>query len=155
MNCIFAGIGIVTLSFITSMAYDAPYQHRQLSFATVEKGNHIVHEKSGSYVFRDAASWKDHCITYKHTIPPVDFTKEMVLAAYSGASPSNAILEIKKITEKGDTLEVLVEKGVTPAGTIMAIPIYPYHLITTPNSEKKVVWIDAQRQSHPEDHLVP
>lgn len=153
---LFAGIGVVALGAVTYMLYNSHHQHCRPSFTTLEKGNHLVHEKSGRYVFRDATNWKKHCSEYKHdNLRSIDFTKEMILAAYNGASPSNAVLEIKEVTEKKDNLEILVETGVKPAGTIMSLPIYPYHLVTTSSGGKKVLWIETQPPHNPNDYLVP
>ena len=77
------------------------------------------------------------------------------MAAYSGEVQSNYKLEIKEIRDVGDTLEVRVESGAVPAGTIASVPFYRSHIIKLSKTEKKIVWTNVRPYVNPKEPPKP
>jgi hypothetical protein len=79
-----------------------------------------------------SALWKKH--DYDKPAPPVDFSKEMILAVFMGSRPSAGFsLEIVSAAVKDGALVVTYRETRPTSGTVSAqILTAPYHIVAVP-----------------------
>lgn len=131
-------------------------------FETVSKGIGCGHSSSAEYVVRNDAEWQTlGKITFQNpifatdgtpsqylkiappVIPEVDFANEMVLGVYQGQKDSSYGIEISKLVETDNCLEVHVIESTPPElERILEMGwTQPYHLVKTTQTDKEVKFI--------------
>ncbi len=75
--------------------------------------------------------------------PTVDFSKEMVLAAYTGPSGlwSNSGIEIYQVNDVGSALEALFRPSADSSPVPFVDRINAYHLVKVPCSDAEVTFL--------------
>lgn len=88
------------------------------------------------------ALWERHTggIEPRPNLPPVDFSKEMVLAVFRGKTNGALPIEIRKVVRRGNELDVLFTEVLPPPGVPLGVGIaaYPFHIIRCKRSPGEV-----------------
>lgn len=105
---------------------------------TIEKGDQSNVDDAKQVVVRDAAGWRK--LWQQHApdrpLPPVDFTKESVVAVFMGSRPTAGYsVAILSTTEGGGALVVRYRETRPAPGVITAqVLTFPYHIVAIPKS---------------------
>jgi len=115
---------------------------------TVAKGDSSEVLDPARHVIRDSAAW--HALWSSHAgpssqAPPVDFTTDMVVAAFAGERPTPGHrIEIVGARRESSSLAVTVNEVQPPRGMIAAqMIVTPFHIVTLPRYEGEVRFTDA------------
>lgn len=124
----------------------------KLSFETVSKGFSSWHEERAAYLITNSSDWESLIRSTKiaipdfpkinfgeeMVIPKIDFKEEMVIAVFQGTFGSGHGIEITRIVEKENLLEIFVREN--NESNVMPVETRPYHVIKTAKSWKKVIF---------------
>jgi len=125
---------------------------RSLPIRLLAKGALSAIKEAKQEVIRDAAAWerfrKQHSISEQSTekIPPVDFSKEMIIAATMGTKRTGGYtIEIVRVEPTEKSLKIFVKRTSPPPGalTIQALTA-PFHFVAVPKSDLKPEFVDAK-----------
>ena len=125
---------------------------RSLLIRSLAKGALSGIKEAKQEVIRDAAAWerfrKQHSISEQSAerIPPVDFSKEMIVAATMGTKRTGGYtIEIVRVEPTEKSLKIFVKRTSPPPGalTIQALTA-PFHFVAVPKSDLKPEFVDAK-----------
>ncbi len=122
-------------------------------FDTVSKGQNGLGEKKSDTIDNSKdfeALWNNlnSGRLPKPVLPEVDFDNEIVIAVFLGLIPTGGYgIEIAKVTEKKDKLEVLVLETVPEGCIVTEAFTSPYHIIKTKKTSKNVVFETIQQKT--------
>jgi len=125
---------------------------RSLLIRSLPKGALSGIKEAKQEVIRDAAAWerfrKQHSISEQSAerIPPVDFSKEMIVAATMGTKRTGGYtIEIVRVEPTEKSLKIFVKRTSPPPGalTIQALTA-PFHFVAVPKSDLKPEFVDAK-----------
>ena len=125
---------------------------RSLLIRSLAKGALSGIKEAKQEVIRDAAAWerfrKQHSISEQSAerIPPVDFSKEMIVAATMGTKRTGGYtIEIVRVEPTEKSLKIFVKRTSPPPGalTIQALTA-PFHFVAAPKSDLKPEFVDAK-----------
>ena len=123
---------------------------RSLLIRSLAKGALSGIKEAKQEVIRDAAAWerfrKQHSISEQSAerIPPVDFSKEMIVAATMGTKRTGGYtIEIVRVEPAGKSLQIFVKQTSPPPGalTIQALTA-PFHFVAVPKSDLKPEFVE-------------
>lgn len=125
-----------------------PVPFETIKFGSFGFGRHrentqyeIRSEKDWELMWRYAHGlWPEEQVPRRHPLPPIDFKKEMILAAFQGTCPSTGYsVRIEQVRDAGDKLIAVVKQRTPAPDQIVGHLItYPSHLIRLPKSDKPV-----------------
>ena len=161
------GLAIVLGSCGTSLGQEQPAaqppaekQDKPVPFETIKFRS--KHKEKKQYVIRDEKEWEAVCrnahprwlrdgLARKYPLPPVDFEKEMVLAAFQGTcSNTGYSVQIEAVRDAGDKLIAVVKQRTRgPWQAAGAMVTYPSHVIRVPKSDKPICF-QVMTIKHPE-----
>ena len=134
---------VLTVSFFMGCkAYDEKGYQEELGFTSISMGQTSSISKARQLVIRDeqefADIWQD--IDAARSLPEIDFEEEMVIAVFMGEKPTGGYsIEIDSIYEYPDRIVVnVVETEPDPDDMTTQALTYPYHIVTTANTEREV-----------------
>lgn len=117
-----------------------------LTLRTLAKGSYSGVRNRLEAVIKTEQDWQ--ALWDQHTaimeprkgLPPVDFTREMVLAVFMGEQRTGgAIVEVLEVTQEGKSLLVHVSEVSAPAkGVGLAVLTQPHHFVVVPHSDLQV-----------------
>ena len=125
---------------------------RSLLIRSLAKGALSGIKEAKQEVIRDAAAWerfrKQHSISEQSAerIPPVDFSKEMIVAATMGTKRTGGYtIEIVRVEPTEKSLKIFVKRTSPPPGalTIQALTA-PFHFVAVPKSDLKPEFVEAK-----------
>ena len=125
---------------------------RSLPIRSLAKGALSGIKEAKQEVIRDAAAWerfrKQHSISEQSAerIPPVDFSKEMIVAATMGTKRTGGYtIEIVRVEPTEKSLKIFVKRTSPPPGalTIQALTA-PFHFVAVPKSDLKPEFVEAK-----------
>ena len=125
---------------------------RSLPIRLLAKGALSGIKEAKQEVIRDAAAWerfrKQHSISEQSAerIPPVDFSKEMIVAATMGTKRTGGYtIEIVRVEPTEKSLKIFVKRTSPPPGalTIQALTA-PFHFVAVPKSDLKPEFVEAK-----------
>ena len=105
---------------------------------TIEKGDQSNIDDARQVVVRDAAEWRK--LWQQHApdrpLPPIDFSKETVVAMFMGSRPTaGSSIAILSTIEGGGALIVKYRETRPKPGTIAAqVLTFPYHIVAIAKS---------------------
>ena len=119
---------------------------KEKTFENIKKGNYGGSFVRSEYVIIDDNFWGNiwdninSGIILKPDVPMVDFDNEMIIVVYQGGFNTGGYgIEIKKIIENKDQLEVLVEETSPDRGMMVTQAFsQPYHMVKTEKFEKEI-----------------
>lgn len=129
-------------------AVTAPPEENALSYETIALGSYSGHEDKKDHVITTQSEWRqvwslvNKNLSPKPPLPPVDFSKEMVIGVFMGTQSTGGYsITIKKVIEHETSLEVVVEETAPKAGqaTTQALT-QPFHIIKTIRIDKPVTF---------------
>jgi hypothetical protein len=116
-----------------------------LPMRTLAKGAFSGIQESRQEVIRDEAAWQRFWAQHSTSsrtggpVPPVDFTKEMVIAVTLGRRTTGGYsIQLTNVEPQQDTLRIMVRRTAPPPGA-MAIQALtaPFHFVAVPKSDLK------------------
>jgi hypothetical protein len=122
-------------------------------FRTVARGDNSKIAHHHELVVRTAGRWQ--LIWWEHTgsyeFPPVDFSRQMVIAVFGGTHTADAdSLEIVSVTREGGALVVRYREQQAGAGArIAGAATRPFHIITVDGERSDVRFINLTRVNRP------
>ena len=125
---------------------------RSLLIRSLAKGALSGIKEAKQEVIRDAAAWerfrKQHSISEQSAerIPPVDFSKEMIVAATMGTKRTGGYtIEIVRVEPTEKSLKIFVKRTSPPPGalTIQALTA-PFHFVAVSRSDLKPEFVQAK-----------
>jgi len=129
------GFGMLVLVFV-AVCFTQPAMAQTPAFTTIVKGDASEQQTARQVTVRTAAEWKalwkDHAPSAQ--MPPVDFSKDMVVGIFLGSRPSAGHeVEIVGVrTQEKDLVVEYVQKQ-PGRGTLAAqILTEPFHLVSVP-----------------------
>lgn len=138
-------IGLL-LAVLPACSSSSPNPGHKLTWRTISRGltGGLVHR--GQYVIRDETAyfklWADLTADSPRAAlpPPVDFTKEMVIAIAMGSRPTGGYhTEVVDIELRGRTAHVLVsERTPRPGELQIQVTTHPYHFVVLPALRARV-----------------
>jgi hypothetical protein len=116
-------------------------QPKQVIASTVEDGTRSRMKKSDLTTATTSAQWQTLWTAHStNTIPNVDFTKKMVVAAFMGQQPSSGYsIEIVKVEDDGKNLIVSYRETESAKGGATQLTS-PYHIVTVPANKQPVLF---------------
>jgi hypothetical protein len=120
------------LALVSVLAIAAAQMTAQSAFRTIARGGQSNVDESRQATARTeaewAALWKSH--DFEKPAPPVDFSKEMVVAVFMGSRPTAGFaVEIVSVAERDGALIVTYREGLPAAGAMTAqVLTSPYHI---------------------------
>ena len=125
---------------------------KKLRFKTLENGQALLLDlqQRSTYVIREQKAletlWTRTCcanLPMPIPLPSIDFSKEMVLAAYSGPKTGTGhYVEITDILERD--ADVIVNVVETEEKSTALFRIFPYYIIKVKNVEKPILFKFSQ-----------
>ncbi|MCX7643338.1 MAG: alkaline phosphatase family protein, partial [Armatimonadetes bacterium] len=123
---------------------------KRLQIIAEWKGNHCGITEPRRIVITDAEEWKELWEqVHKDKIPApkapaVDFSKNMVLAAFMGQKPSSGYaIQIAEVAWNDGEVLVKVREGTPAKGAILLqVLTQPFHIVVVPRVEAKVRFVD-------------
>ena len=120
------------------------------SMRTLDRGTQSNIDQARTVVVRSADEWSGLWRTHAgdKPLPPVDFTKEMVVGVFLGSRPTAGYsVEIVRTTEQPDGLVVEYREG-SPARDMMTAQVIttPYHLVAVPKRTGEVKFEKVRSQ---------
>lgn len=104
--------------------------------------------RAGQFAIRDKAAWTK--LWAQHTsyikpapdLPPVDFSRQMILAAFAGNKSSGGhTISIEQVVQTAKELKVRVAESSPPSGAMTTQAItQPYDIVAVPLSASPVDW---------------
>ncbi len=122
-------------------ALDQLGRDREVPFSTVDRGVTSGIKEAGFFVLRTEEEWQRFWRRHASSDPPVvDFSREMVIAAFMGEQRTGGFsIEIQKVEDKGGLLKVLVQKTLpAPESPVLQVLTQPYHIIKLAKTELPV-----------------
>jgi len=128
-----------------------------IPFETVDQGVQSGVLAEGGRIVRDPVAWE--ALWAEHVagrvpappLPPVDFSREMVLAYFLGEKPTSGYaVEIREIAVSEG--RVLVHVAVTtppPGAPVLQVLTQPFHIVRAPRSELPVEFIPVEADPGP------
>lgn len=113
-------------------ALDQLKRDREVPFSTVDRGVTSGIKEAGFFVLKTEEEWRAFWRRHASSTPPVlDFSREMVIAAFMGEQRTGGFsIEIQKVEDKGGLLKVLVQKTLpAPESPVLQVLTQPYHII--------------------------
>ena len=112
-----------------------------MSFETVSKGLNCGYDSEAYLVIRDEGEWESVWSKAMRGISPaleppkIDFSSEIVIAAFMGECPTGGYsIEIREIVEEQDKITVIVEKRYPRPGSVVTQALTkPYHIVKLGN----------------------
>ena len=93
--------------------------------------------------------WNKHysSLGISPSIPPIDFSKEMVIPIFQGSKPTGGFgVEILRVEKCGERLLVFYKEIIPPRGSMVPqVLTQPYHMIKLQRTEGEVIF---QHQRH-------
>lgn len=119
---------------------------RELSFSTVERGVSSGIRERAQRVIGTVEEWRALWASHYSTalspppLPPIDFSREMIIAVFMGEQRTGGFsLEIKKVEEREGRLQVpFLEHSPAPGSPVLQVLTQPYHMIRLPRTELPV-----------------
>jgi len=118
-------------------------------FDTIAHGAHSGVPAERRLVIRDAATWE--ALWAEHvaeevpppSVPPVDFTREMVIAFFWGQKPTSGYeVETTEIAWVEDRIVVRVqESSPRPEDMVLQVLTQPHHIVQTPRVDLPVEFV--------------
>lgn len=116
------------------------------SFQLIANGTNAENVERGNYVITRSTDWKNLWTKINYysspipALPEVNFSKEMVVALFSGRRYSSGYsIEVYDIQEKTNTIVVFVKEYSPGSNCIVAQSVtYPFQIIRIPRSEKEI-----------------
>lgn len=119
-------------------------------FATLQIGSQSGIRTRSNVVARTQAQWRT--LWQQHTggskprppLPPIDFSQEMVIGVFAGASPARTRITIETVTALRNQLSVTARAAYDPTSrefNLAGGPDSPYHIVRVPRSSLKVVFV--------------
>ncbi len=128
-----------------------------IPFETVEQGDHSGVQAEGGRVVRSPAAWE--ALWAEHAagrvpappLPPVDFSREMVLAYFLGEKPTAGYaVEIREIAVSEGRVLVHVAVTTPPAGApVLQVLTQPFHIVRALRSELPVEFVPVEADPGP------
>ena len=136
-------IGIILVSGCTNQFYG-----QEINFETIYKNSYSGYDDRGDYIIRDDLGWEttwatvNSITTPTQDLPIVDFNIEMVIAVFQGNQYSGGYdIEIIKIIEKDDSIEVFVKETSPKEGTMQTQALtQPCHIVKIQKNDKEVIF---------------
>ncbi len=140
------------LTILLGLGLSAVQAQEPVAFTTISQGSESGIHAPTELVIRTASEWR--ALWHRHTagtpqtrtVPPaVDFSREMVVAAFAGEVPRSSRLAILKIFPNAGRLVVLVRlRG--PGGPELdgVNPATPFHIVRLPRSRLPVVFVKTK-----------
>ena len=108
-----------------------------IPFETIDRGTSSGYQEQAALVIRSEERWREvweqhRAVTMPPPSPPqIDLDQEMVIAVFLGARPTGGFgIEIKRITQRGQALRVLVEETAPdPKALVTQALTFPSHLV--------------------------
>ena len=125
---------------------------QSLPIRSLAKGALSGIKEAKQEIIRDAAAWerfrKQHSISEQSAqkVPPVDFSKEMIIAATMGTKRTGGYtIEIVRVEPTEKTLKIFVKRTSPPPGalTIQALTA-PFHFVAVPKSDLKPEFVELK-----------
>ena len=118
-------------------------------FETIDKDTYCKHDSHRDYVIKDNVNWQNLWAKVHGSkipqpkTPIIYFKKDMVLGVFLGVRSSGGYgIEISRIHERDNCLEVYVEESTPAPGTMQTQALtQPYHLVKTALTDKKIKYI--------------
>lgn len=109
----------------------------KVTFSTVAKGFHSGILLPRRLVIRERGEWEklwlEHASIFipPPPLPPVDFSREMVVALYSGEKPTGGFsVEIREVVRtEGNLVVRYVEQSPSPGAVRSSVLTQPFHII--------------------------
>lgn len=153
------GLSAIALDRYSSLS-KAPFSEKPLAFETMAKGGWSEHSEEKNYAITNGNDWQDlwdrmHLSPMvglpnqpekPPALPEADFAREIVIASFQGLkSTGGHSIEIAKITEMQNSVEVLVRK-VSPGPNCIVTQAFtsPYHIVKIPRTDKEIVFREEQ-----------
>jgi hypothetical protein len=133
----------LTISLALVLGVAAPAA--DLPVRTVLEGQHCRIKTGQRQVARTAAEWRalwDRFAPPDTRAPKVDWSGEMVLAAFMGTRPTGGNqIRIAGVREEKGKLRVSLEKKAPPQdGIVIQVLTAPFHVVAVKKSSLPVVW---------------
>jgi hypothetical protein len=112
----------------------------------------LYHPKAENLVIRNDTAWKEllnnspaMVVSPEFTNPEINFSKEMVLAAFGGEHSSGGYrIQIIQVNDRPYFVEVTINSTAPQAGQpVTAAFTYPYHIVKVPRIDKPVRFTDG------------
>jgi hypothetical protein len=130
------------------MDLQADWKEEAVPFVTISKGITSGVTGRSFLAIRTAQEWQDiwqqHSshLTASPNLPPVDFSKEMVIAIFQGTRTTGGFsVEILRVEKSGEKLLVCYQERVPSPGSLVAqVLTQPYHIIKLQGTEGEVIF---------------
>jgi len=139
---------VLILSCIPATKPDAKGNGEMMPFVTIDKGITSGNTGRSFLAIRTAQEWQD--IWHQHSshltaspgLPPVDFSKEMVIAIFQGNKSTGGFsVEILRVEKSEVRLLVFYKERVPPPGSMVPqVLTQPYHMIKLQRMEGEVIF---------------
>ncbi len=120
----------------------AASQRRELSFRTVTSSFQSGYEENKTYVIRQEQEWNSLRSKLRVSLPAVNFTQYMVVAAFQGRRRTGGYsIEITNIIEGQDNITVYItETSPRPEDIVIQILTDPFHIVKLERNGKNIVF---------------
>lgn len=114
---------------------------KELPFETITKGDGYYWEKK-NYVIKSEEEWVKVLKETGTEVPePIDFSKDMVIVVSMTATTGGYNIEIVKIIETNDSLEVFIRQiSPGPKCIVTQAATSPYHIVKVQKSDKEAIF---------------
>jgi hypothetical protein len=126
-----------------------PYSLNQMTFTTIDSGQHSEIDEPREVVVRTAkewtALWKEHGA--QKPAPKIDFARSMVVGVFLGSRPTGGYaVDITRIERDGKNLVVIYrERRPDPQAMVAQIITTPFHLVQVNRHDGQVRFQRPQR----------
>jgi hypothetical protein len=134
---------VLIISFFTGCSgYNMEDSPEGLDFTSISRGQASSISDQRQLVIRDEQGFQDiwQQIDDVSGLPEIDFENNMVIAVFMGERPTGGYgIEIESIDEYPDRITVnIAETEPGPDELTTQALTYPYHIVTTENTDKEV-----------------
>ena len=124
----------------------------ELAFRLLDRGDYAAIEEAGCLVVRSQAEFADlwnrihENVSAEPPLPDVDFSRQLVLAAFQGQQPSGGhSIAIDRVVDHGDRLTVLAAKTVPAADAMVTMALTsPYHLVAVDLADGRAAFVRVE-----------
>lgn len=143
-----AMVAAVLLGACTTLAASGT----ELAFRSLDRGDYAAIEDAGCLVVRSESEFADlwhrihQTVSAEPPLPDVDFSRQLVLAAFQGQQPSGGhAISIDRVVEQGDRLTVVVSESVPAADAMVTMALTsPYHLVAVDLADGRAAFVRVE-----------
>jgi len=119
----------------------------ELNFRTISKGIYSGQKNPGHYIITDDFEWQsiwetiNKKISPKPSLPEINFESEIVIAVFTGEKEEDYSIEIKKILEKENSIEIYMEETLLE-NLEEGDKTQAYHAVKLEKLDKEIIFIN-------------